>query len=141
MPLSPMFNTQIKKNSSEKQEAILYFVENENMKKENRVITDTNKHIEGVIVEGLTENSKNMNTLIPSTTKIIDIEIIDKTAFVNFAREGLHGSSTEEYFTILRITDTLFEFDNIDEIQFLVDGEKTETLMGHFDISETFKRN
>ncbi|GAB7386751.1 GerMN domain-containing protein [Bacillaceae bacterium] len=45
-----------------------------------------------------------------------------------------------EALAIEALTSTLFQFPEIDRVQILVDGEVRESLMGHVDISEPFKR-
>lgn len=48
--------------------------------------------------------------------------------------------STGEMMALLALQNTFFQFDEISEIQILVDGEIQETLMGHVDISKPFKK-
>ena len=45
----------------------------------------------------------------------------------------------QEDFTIAQIVNTLLELDHIDKVQFLIDGKKAETLMGHISITEPFE--
>ncbi len=78
--------------------------------------------------------------MIPTSIKLLGVEVSNGTAFVNFSQEGLFGGSMEEYFTVNQIVGSLLELNNIDRVQFLIDGgEKAESLMGHFDISEPFE--
>lgn len=46
----------------------------------------------------------------------------------------------QEYFTIEQIVASLFELDGIKSVQFLVNGEKVESLMGHIGVLEPFKK-
>ncbi len=46
----------------------------------------------------------------------------------------------QENFTIGQIVNSLVELDNIEKVQFLIEGEKAESLMGHFDILEPFEK-
>lgn len=48
--------------------------------------------------------------------------------------------STGEDFAIKAITKTLFQFPEVKQIQLLVDGKQVESLMGHVDTSQPFKR-
>lgn len=137
-------------NNDEK-EVTLYFVNKEYVEtgdesleklvEEKRVVKYSDISLEEAIVRELMEGSENkeVNTLIPSTVKLLGVEVADKTAFVNFAREGLYGGSMQEDFTINQIVNSLIELDNIEKVQFLIDGEKSETLMGHFEILEPFQ--
>ena len=45
----------------------------------------------------------------------------------------------QESFTISQIVNSLVELDSVERVQFLIDGQKGETLMGHFEISEPFE--
>lgn len=60
-----------------------------------------------------------------------------KTAIVDFDSEKLgSGGSEEELCLIEQIVWTLTEsFDEIDQVEFTVDGSTTETLMGHMDVT------
>ena len=96
---------------------------------------------EGIIRELINgSDSDDLVTIIPKNLKLLNVEVINGTAFLDFSKEGLNGSSLEEYFTIKQIVDSLFELDNIEKVQFLVEGEKVESLMGHIGVSEPFKR-
>ncbi|QQY79632.1 sporulation and spore germination protein [Keratinibaculum paraultunense] len=135
----------------EKKEVILYFVNNEyintgdeNLEKlipEKRIVKYGDISLEETIVQELIKGPKddNLSTLIPANVKILGVEVSDNTAFVNFSQEDLYGSSMEETFTINQIVGSLLELDNIKRVQFLIDGEKAESLMGHFDITEPFE--
>lgn len=79
-------------------------------------------------------------TLIPENVELLGVEVEDGTAFVDFSNEGLSGGSMEETFTITQIVNSLTDLDTVDRVQFLVDGQKAETLMGHIEISEPFER-
>lgn len=131
-------------------EVTLYFVNkkyietgDESLEKlvpEKRVVKYDEMPIEEAIVRELmkgTEDDK-ISTVIPSSVELIDVKVSDKTAFVNFKQEGLHGGSLEERFTLDQIIKSLIELENVDKVQFLIDGQKAETLMEHLDISEPF---
>ncbi|NLW23075.1 MAG: GerMN domain-containing protein [Tissierellia bacterium] len=137
---------------TEEKEVTLYFVNrkyvetgDESLDKlvaEKRTIQYGDISLEEAIVKELMEGpeSEELATLIPGTVKLLGVELADGTAFVNFAREGLYGGSMQEDFTISQIVYTLTELNNVERVQFLVDGEKVETLMGHFEATEPFER-
>ena len=97
--------------------------------------------IEEAIVRELMKgtDNKDLETEIPKTANLIDVKVSNKTAYVNFAREGMHGGSLQEGFTISQIVKSLLELDEINKVQFLIDGKAEESLMGHFDISKPFE--
>ena len=82
-----------------------------------------------------TENTE-LTTEIPSSAKLINVEISDGTVFVNFAQEGMYGGSLQESFTISQIVNSLIKLESVKRVQFLIDGKKAETLMGHIYIME-----
>ncbi|NLK44706.1 MAG: GerMN domain-containing protein, partial [Tissierellia bacterium] len=84
-------------------------------------------------------NPENSSTVVPSTVKLLGVEVADGTAYVNFAQEGMYGGSMQETFTINQIVASLLELDSVDRVQFLIDGKKAETLMGHYSIEEPFE--
>lgn len=131
-------------------EATLYFANkkyietgDESLEKlitEQRTIEYGDISLEETIVKELMKGpeSDELSNVIPSTIKLLGIEVADGTAFVNFAEEGLYGGSMQEDFTLSQIIGSLLELDSVERVQFLIDGEKAESLMGHFDISEPF---
>jgi spore germination protein GerM len=58
---------------------------------------------------------------------------------VTFDPESILGSGGE-LFALEALQNTFFQYDNVERIQILVDGEITESLMGHVEISEPFER-
>lgn len=129
----------------------LYFVSNsyimtgdetgEVMVSEEREVEYDDTSLEEAVVRALMdgpEDSETMETLIPESVTLSSVEIEDGTAFVDFDREGLSGGSMQESFTIRQIVDSLIELATVDRVQFLVDGQKDESLMGHIEISEPF---
>ncbi len=82
-------------------------------------------------VDGLT-------TGIPKDVKLIGVESKEDTAYVNFSRQGLNGSSLQEMMTINQIVNTLTGIEGISSVQFLVDGKKVDSLMEHADVRGPF---
>lgn len=86
------------------------------------------------------EDKENLYSEIPSTAKLIGVEVADGTAFVNFASEGMYGGSMQETFTINQVVASLIGLESVDRVQFLLDGEKGDSLMGHYSIEEPFDK-
>lgn len=107
---------------------------------EKRIIEYKDITLEEAIVCELIKGpeSISLSTGIPPNIELIDVKVSDGIISINFAQEGLHGGSMEEQLTLNQIIKTLLELDNVNKVQFLVNGEKAETLMNHFDISEPF---
>lgn len=136
----------------ETKEVNLYFANgeyietgNESLEKlivEKRMVEYGDVTLEEKIVRELMkgpENTEKASTVIPSSIKLLGVEVADGTAYVNFAQEGLYGGSMEESFTINQIVSSLLDLDSVDRVQFLIDGKKAETLMGHYSIEEAFE--
>lgn len=85
------------------------------------------------------EDIDTMVTVIPDQVTLLGVEVEDGTAFVDFSSENLTGGSLQETLTVNQIVNTLIQLDDVERVQFLIDGEKAETLMGHLEISEPFE--
>lgn len=138
--------------STDKVEVTLYFANkeyvetgDESLEKlipEKRTVEYGDISLEERIVKELMKGpaSDKLSTVIPSSVKLLGVEVADGTAFVNFAGEGLYGGSMQEDFTIEQIVNSLIELEAVERVQFLIDGQKAETLMGHIEISEPFEK-
>lgn len=62
-----------------------------------------------------------------------------RRAYVDFSSENLYGGSLQETLLVHQIVWTLTALPGIDEVQFLVDGEKRESLMGHISTDEPLR--
>lgn len=73
---------------------------------------------------------------VPANTRILDLNISDGLATVNFSQEitGVGGSRSEALL-LAAIANTLAQFETVDRIQILVDGQKT-SVGGHIDASD-----
>ncbi len=102
------------------------------------------KVVDGKIAEGIILNlyedpkEEGMSTSIDKDIKFIDVKMDEATALVNFDSENLNGGSLQEDLVISQIVNSLLELDSVKAVKFLVNGEPTESLMGHFDTSEAF---
>jgi len=79
-------------------------------------------------------------TMIDDRIQFHSVEVKDRTAFVDIAGEGLSGGSLEEGLLISQIVSALRgSFEEIDRVQFLIDGKVPETLMGHYDTTQPYE--
>lgn len=83
---------------------------------------------------------EDLSSTIPEQTKLLSFQAIDGVAYVNLSKEvrSEHwGGTTGEYMTVYSIVDTLADLrTGIEKVQFLVEGEKQETLVGHLGVFE-----
>lgn len=80
---------------------------------------------------------------IPEGTRLLSFEVVEGVAYVNFSRElqaNHGGGSAGEVMTLDSLVLSLTELPEIDKVQILVEGEKKETLKGHFEILEPLDR-
>lgn len=87
------------------------------------------------------DDLENADTVVTEKFGVHNIKSKDGTAYVDLIGEDLKGSggSLEESVFISQIVETLVNsFEEIERVQFLVDGEEVETLMGHCDTTESF---
>jgi germination protein M len=83
---------------------------------------------------------------IPEGTKLLSVYLLpDGTLVVDFSREiqTLHtGGTTGEILTVYSIVNTLtMNFNEIEKVQILVDGDEVETLVGHIDLESPLARD
>lgn len=106
-----------------------------------REIKVKGKPIEEVILEELKNKPEDEQlTTIIEKIKVLSVETAENTAYVNLSGENLHGGSLEESLILQQIVFSLTGLDKVEQVQFLVDGSKRETLMGHILIEEPIKR-
>lgn len=137
---------------TDSREVKLYFANNEYVEtgdeslekliQETRTIEFGDISLEEAVVRELMKGpeSPDLSVQIPATAKLIGVELADGTAFVNFASEGLYGGSLQETFTINEIVASLLDLDSVERVQFLIDGKKADSLMGHYEILEPFDK-
>lgn len=89
--------------------------------------------LNGPSIEGL-------SSPIPESANLLDVQLSEATVFIDFESQGMNGGSLQESLTIEHILKTLFELEHIEKVQFLIDGEVRESLMGHLLIDEPFTR-
>ncbi|HBG15334.1 MAG TPA: hypothetical protein DDW93_01010 [Firmicutes bacterium] len=79
---------------------------------------------------------KGLTTALYDQLEVLGAWTKERLAYVNFSSENLHGGSLQEMLLVNQIVKTLTALPGIDQVQFLVDGEKRETLMGHLSTDE-----
>jgi len=79
------------------------------------------------------------DTLIDDKIVFKDVSVDGGVATVDLTSGEINGGSLQETYVISQIVDSLLNsFKEISSVQFLIDGAKAESLMGHFDISKPF---
>lgn len=87
------------------------------------------------------QDLKGAATVVNEDLELHNISCRDGVAYVDIDGGSLEklGGSTQEEILIGQIVETLINsFDEIQKVQFLVDGKETDSLLGHVDTSEPF---
>lgn len=105
------------------------------------VINSTKEDVYFATVQELrTIPEEDYDTALTENVKLNDVHLEGNTIIVDFDSIGLNGGSLSETFLITQIVETLRNsFDEVKKVQFLVDGEQVESLMGHVDASKPFE--
>jgi spore germination protein GerM len=120
----------------------LYFSDKQAMSlvpEERQVVLDKGP-VEEAVVRELIAGTRNpeLNNTIPEGTELLSISIKDGTALVDFSKEFQlkHSKgSAGESMTIYSVVNSLAELKGIDKVQFLLEGQKHESILGHIDTS------
>lgn len=107
-------------------------------------ITDT-QPVEQYIVSELIKGPRNANSsaLLSSDTGVISVETTEGTCYVNFKQDFISknvSASEVEKLTIYSLVNSLTEREHIKNVQFLVEGKKTERF-GDMEIENLYYRD
>ena len=99
-----------------------------------REIKSENGDLEERVLQELRQpppDEEEMTSGIRENLTIIDVRREGGLVYVDFSSQNLYGGSLEERLLIEQVTMTLTGLAGVEGVQFLVDGEKRESLMGH----------
>lgn len=129
-----LINNTTAQNSKE-ETVTLYFPDKNlvSLNGEVRTVTLIDNSTEKTIVHELIKGpvSGELMSTIPADTKVLSVETKDGICFVNLSSDFVNkhaDGSTAESFTIYSIVNSLTELENVDSVQFLVDGKKVDAL-------------
>jgi len=124
---------------------LIYFSDDqaEYMKGEYRTISndDPVKNAVNELLKG--PNSANLVALIPEGTKLLNAEVKNDIAYVDFSSDilkGASGGSILQRFIIYTIVNTVTEIDEVDAVQILIGGKNVGTF-GDFEIGSPLYRD
>ncbi|MBR6014104.1 MAG: GerMN domain-containing protein [Selenomonadaceae bacterium] len=90
-----------------------------------------------------TPKEEGLTNIFPKHTKIKNVSRMGDTVIVDFDKDiakNFVGGSTGEEFLVNSIVNTLTEFNEVNQVRFLIDGKEIETIAGHMDLSEPVKK-
>ncbi|MDE6182373.1 MAG: GerMN domain-containing protein, partial [Eubacteriales bacterium] len=139
-----VLNPTISPEKVEYEQVILYFSDEEELSlvPENRLVeVKQRESLETQIVEQLILGPKEKGhfATIPAETKIRNIKTEGGICYVDLSNEFISkstGGSSAELFTIYSIVNSLTELDEVNKVQFLIEGEKVSDYKGSLDISK-----
>ncbi len=115
-----------------------------NLKSEKRDIKGRNLYLEAVIelIEGPTDSD--LTKTIPDGTEVLNISKDGDIIVIDFNDKIVKnhwGGSAGERITVYSIVNTLGQFEKINKVKFLIEGEEVNTLVGHMDLSTLLEPN
>ncbi len=123
-----------------KEKVTLYFGDKQAMYliPEEREVVKGSKSLETVIIEELTKGPKNPDAvkIMPQDAKLLSVSVVNGVAYLNFSKEfqTKHvGGSAGESMTLYSIINSLAKLTGIEKVQFLLEGENREAILGHID--------
>ncbi|MBS4537807.1 GerMN domain-containing protein [Clostridium sp. D2Q-11] len=146
-------NTDIKEDEGavdekekELKEITLYFTDKQamNLLTEKRIIEiDESMKVDEIatlIIQELKKGPIESNRLptLPAEIEILDVKVVGNIAEVNLSSKELTGGSTQEILLASSIVKSLAQLEEINKVQFYVDGKIQESLMGHLYIGEPY---
>lgn len=88
--------------------------------------------------------TSSLSPTIPEGVELLNLSLEGNVMYLDFnnaLRDNHWGGSTGESLTIYSIVNTMVQFEGIDAVQLLIEGEKIETLVGHMYLLEPLKMN
>lgn len=95
----------------------------------------------GELIRG--PQSENLVKTVPPNARLRRVWMDGEVAYVDFSREFQTehwGGSTGDTFTLFSVVNSLTELPGINAVQFLVEGEIEEAILGHTDTTEPIYR-
>lgn len=93
---------------------------------------------EAVVLDALRSGpaTEDAAPVIREDIEIIGVRVEEGTALVDLSPRNLSGGSLEEMLLIQGVVRTLTGLSGIEAVRFLIDGEPTDTLMGHISVDK-----
>lgn len=125
----------------------LYFSDGEAMylKPEQRRLEDSRQDKVKMVIGKLIRGPKGEDLIktVPPNALLRSVWIDEGVAYVDFSREFQTehwGGSTGDTFTLFSIVNSLTELPGINAVQFLIEGEIEEAILGHTDTTQPISR-
>lgn len=110
----------------------------------NRTVTVTNNDRIQAIFQELSNPPSGSYNPLPKGTKLLSSAIQNGVATLNLSKEfqkNFTGGSAGEEMTYFSIVNSLTSLPNIESVQFLLEGEKLDAILGNYATTKPMKRN
>ncbi|MDH7577219.1 MAG: GerMN domain-containing protein [Bacillota bacterium] len=121
-----------------KQQVTLFFADREAMYlvPEEREVTVKDEPLEAVMLQELIRGPQKpgLQATIPRGTRLLSVSVVSGVAYVNLSKEfkiNHWGGSAGERMTLWSVVNSLCKLPGIQKVQFLLEGEKQESILGH----------
>jgi len=137
--ISPMISPE----KTELKQLTLYFPDagDAGLVKERRTVSvNPELPVERYVIEQIIAGPSGGPPAVPAGTKLRDVNTVEGICYVNLSGEFL---KTADNLTVYALVDALTDPANCDvqRVQFLIESEKTDKLVGGLDLSKPFERN
>ncbi|MGI6362026.1 MAG: GerMN domain-containing protein [Bacillota bacterium] len=126
-------------------EVILYFAQTDGklLQKESRRILKSDGLAKSTIEELLKgPKDTSLKAAVPQGTTILSMDIKEGLCTADFSSHLIFkGSEQEEKLAVYSLVNTLTQFNSVDQVQIMVNGQKPKTLCGKIDISKPLEKN
>ncbi|MBQ6553754.1 MAG: GerMN domain-containing protein [Firmicutes bacterium] len=141
-------NPSLEPEKSDRQQVVLYFTNaahNYLVAEERSIEIKQSQTTEYQIVEQLIQGpfDSGLVPTISGDVKIKDIKTEEGICYVNLSTDFVtkHVGNTNELTAVYSIVNSLTELDNVNKVQFLIEGEKISDYKGRLDLGKTIERN
>lgn len=141
-----MGNNSVPEKAPKEQVKVVLYLPNETASGVKKEIVEMNKDDvtpTKVLERLIAEETKDEYSVIPKDLKVKEIRVSDGLAYVEFNEAFLKpqgGGSLTERLELASIVNTLTEFNEINEVMFLVNGDPVTQISGHVDMTNPLKR-
>ncbi|MTI48479.1 MAG: GerMN domain-containing protein [Firmicutes bacterium] len=129
--------------SEEYAKLVLYFPNYEltRLSQEVRLVKMKRQNEQEAVIDELLKgpnDSQSLN-LIPSGTKLLSIDVMEGTAYVNFSKDFIEKnySEREEVLTIYSIVNSLTQLEDVINVQILINGQIKDVLHTHLSLANS----
>ena len=135
-------------NSYQYAALVLYFTDADGSRLEKEVRSlhySSNESLERVVVEEMIQGPDNaaLRAVVPADTKLVDVTIDQKVCTVNLGEssdKAAAGFSNPEL-SLYAIVNAICDNCEVEQVQFMIEGDTTGKFLGAVDISSPFEKN